>query len=173
MVRAVRRDEGDPVSGNAIIDAAIASELAGLARVVDVPAGPYGYGTDLSCVTDLTADFAEVDPQSRTAVAQAVIRRLITPRGGLIDDPDYGYDVRGLCNRATTPTELRALGDQCRAEARKDDRVQDATVTATYDDGTRELRLTVMLTCEDPALGTFTFTFAVTASGAELMESIR
>jgi hypothetical protein len=158
---------------NETIRAAIAAELATLTkRVADVPAAPLGYGTDLSCVTDVTADAAEVDPMSRQAVAEAITRRLTTPRGGLIDDPDYGFDVRTFCNRGTTPTELRAIGDQCRTEALKDDRVNDATITADYDDAARRLRVSVMLDCVDPRLGTFTLTLAVTPDGEALLETI-
>jgi hypothetical protein len=158
---------------NPAVSAAIAAEMATLTeRVADVPAAPLGYGTDLSCVTDITADAAEVDPFSRQAVAEAVTRRLITPRGGVIDDPDYGFDVRAFCNRGTTPAGLRAIADQCRTEALKDDRVNDATITADYDDAARRLRVTVMLDCVDPRLGTFALTLAVTADGAALLETI-
>ena len=52
-------------------------------------------GTDLYCISDL-------DPAGRTvsgpeALAQAIARRLQTPRGALAaigDDPDYGLDLR-------------------------------------------------------------------------------
>lgn len=158
---------------NSIIDAAIAADLATLTeRVADVPAAPLGYGRDLACVTDITADCAEVDPMSRAAVVQAVLRRLTTPRGKLIDDPDYGFDVRQFANRAATNVELRSIGDQCRGEAVKDDRVFDATITATYDDAARKLTVSVMLDCYDPVLGTFDFTFAVTADGTALLETL-
>lgn len=150
----------------------IAAQISGLAKIVDTPTGALGYGTDLACVTDITETCDEVDPMSRRAVAQAAIRALITPRGGLIDAPDYGFDVRAYCNRATTAAELRAVADQAAAALRKDDRIDDAAVTATYDDRERTLRVTVMLTCADPELGAFTLTFAVTDDGAALLESI-
>lgn len=159
---------------NATIDAEIAAALAELStqRVVDVPVAPFGYGRDLDCVTDITEECAEVDPLSRRAVVQAVLRRLTTPRGALIDDPDYGYDVRSFCNRGTTTLELRAISDQCRGEAMKDDRVTEATVKVTYTDRTRTLTVSVTLDCVDVGLGTFTATFAVTADAAELLETI-
>jgi hypothetical protein len=161
------------MSGNAIIDAAIAAELAALTeRVADVPAPPLGYGTDLSCVTELDNDCAEVDPQSRVAVAQAITRRLTTPRGALIDDPDYGYDVRQFANRGTTQLELRAVADQCRGEAVKDDRVRDAAITAIYDAAERRLTVSAQLDCADPLLGVFSLTFGVDATGAALLETV-
>lgn len=158
---------------NPTYDAAIAAELSTLTREVDVPTGQLGYGTDLSCVLDVTPTLDEVDPMSRVAVAQAVIRSLITPRGAVLDAPDYGLDLRGMLNRGLTNTEIRALADQCRAEARKDDRVEDATVTMTYTDSTKTMDVRVVLQCVDPVLGTFDFVFAVTADGAALIESIR
>ena len=160
---------------NATVDAAVAASLAELAasgRVADVPTAPLGYGRDLSCVADITPDAAEVDPMSETAVVQAVIHRLTTARGTLIDDPDYGIDVRAFCNRASTPLELRAIADQCAGEIAKDDRVLDATVTATFTDATRTLRVSVRLECADPTLGTFDLTFAVDATGQVLLETI-
>lgn len=161
------------MSGNAIIDVAIAAELATLTeRTADVPAAPLGYGTDLSCVTELADDAAEVDPMSRVAVAQAITRRLTTPRGALIDDPDYGFDVRQFANRGTTQLELRAVADQCRGECVKDDRVSAATITAFYDAALRKLTVSVQLDCVDPLLGVFTLTFGVAADGAALLETI-
>lgn len=157
---------------NARLQASIAAQIESLSRVVNVPAGALGYGVDLDCVTDITPTCDEVDPMSRVAVAQAAIRTLITPRGTLIDAPDYGFDVRKHCNRATTAAELRSVADQAAAAVRKDDRVDDATVTALYDDRERRLTVSVRLTCVDPELGTFALTFAVDESGAALLEAI-
>lgn len=62
------------------------------------------YGTDLSCVVDLDAGLAEVT--GNTLLAQALARRLITPRGGLLDDPNYGYDLTQFLNADIGPTDL-------------------------------------------------------------------
>ena len=158
---------------NPIVQAAIDTDLATLTeRLVDVPAEPHGYGRDLSCVTDITSTCDEVDPESARGVAEAVARRYLTPRGGLIDDPDYGLDLRGLCNKGITYTELRALADQAQMEAAKDDRVDHATVSLDYDEIERTLTVNVQLACVDPALGTFGFLLAVEPDGTALLESI-
>lgn len=154
-----------------VVTDAIAADLATLERVVDAPVGELGYGTDLSCVTDVTDDLAEVDPNSTTAIAESLLRRYSTPRGGLPDDPDYGCDVRGFANRGVTVAELRDLGGAARNEARKDDRVEDAEVIATSSQNGSVLAVSGKITPADPALGTFSFTFAVTG-GQALLETI-
>ena len=147
---------------NALVQASIAEQIATLQRVVDAPVAPFGYGTDLSCVTDLAEDLAEVDPTSNQAIAEALIRRLITPRGGLPDDPDYGFDLRGLLNRGVTLAELRAVTGQARSEVRKDDRVADAKVSAAFCLQGSTLSVSVEVTPADVDNDTFSFTFALT-----------
>lgn len=151
---------------NAIVQAALDAQIATLAREVDTPVAPFGYGTDLSCITDLTEDLAEVDPNSTQAIAKALIRRLITPRGALPDDKDYGYDLRGLLNQGTTLAQLRSAGGQARSECRKDDRVSDVQVTASFTLGTSTLSVSIEVTPADPQLDTFSFTFALTDTSA-------
>lgn len=148
---------------NPTFEAAYAAELATMTRVVDAPTGELGYGTDLSCVTDVDAALAEVDPQSPRAVAEAIIRRFITPRGGLIDDDDYGQDVRGHLNRGMTYRDLRALSGALQSEAQKDDRVLAAEVDLRADTRTNVMLVHVTLTLADPSDRTFSFVFAVTS----------
>jgi hypothetical protein len=129
-----------------------------------------GYGTDLSCVTDVTPSVDEVDPRSPTAIGEAVLRRLITPRRGVVDDEGYGFDLRGYCNRGVTETDVRSIAARTRAECKKDDRVSDADVTMTYAD--RRLSVSIIITPEDVRRDDFTLTFWVSADGIELQESI-
>lgn len=153
---------------NTIVSDAIADQLATLTREVDAPVAPLGYGTDLSCVTDLTEDLAEVDPRSNQAIAEALIRRLITPRGSLPDDPDYGYDLRGMLNRGVTLSDLRAVTGQVRSEVRKDDRVADAEVTAAFTPGNSTLSVTIVVTPADVDNDSFSFTFSLTDTSVVL-----
>jgi hypothetical protein len=157
---------------NPAFAASIERQIAELTAVGTVPEEALGYGRDLSCVTDITQDAREVDPQSPLAVAEAVCRRFISPRGCLIEDPDYGLDLRAFCNHGITYIELRSLADQAQLEACKDDRVDSAEVTLDYDDVTKDLRLHVQLTCVDPALGIFSLVFFLPADAAPLLESI-
>jgi hypothetical protein len=146
-------------------------EQIALLSIVDRVAPTFlGYGTDLSCITDVTPNVDEVNPASPTAIGEAVLRRLITPRGGVIDDRGYGFDLRGYCNRGVTNADLRSIGARVRAECKKDDRVSDADVTITYSD--RRLSVTIIVTPEDVTRDDFALTFFVTADGIELQESI-
>lgn len=155
---------------SAIVLSAIAAETALLERLVQVPTEALGYGVDLSCVSDISVTLDEVDPTSTQAIREALLRRLTTPRGGLQDDPDYGFDVRGLCNRGLTQSQLVDLSTQVRNEVTKDDRVDSATVTVTTP-SPNALRLAVVITPVDPSIGIFTLTFAVT-DGEVLAEAL-
>jgi hypothetical protein len=129
-----------------------------------------GYGTDLSCITDVTPTVDEVDPRSPTAIGEAVLRRLITPRRGVVDDEGYGFDLRGYCNRGVTESDVRSIAARARAEAKKDDRVSDADVSMTYAD--RRLSVQIIITPEDVTRDDFSLIFYVTADGIQLQESI-
>lgn len=157
---------------NNTVKDALAADLATMTRVVEVPSGNLGYGRDLSCVVDFASDYSEVDPQSTRALAEALIRRSITPRGALLDDRDYGTDVRGMLHIGVDANRLRMLGGQLRAEYLKDDRVDEATVTvAATDPSARSLRITATIAPADPALADFSFTFAVSDADV-LIETI-
>jgi len=149
---------------------AINEQIALLPIVPRVAPTSLGYGTDLSCITDVTPNVDEVNPVSPTAIGQAVLRRLITPRGGVIDDHGYGFDLRAYCNHGVTNTDLRSIGARVRSECKKDDRVSDADVTMTYLD--RRLSVSILISPEDVARDDFALTFFVTPDGIELQESI-
>lgn len=85
------------------------------------------YGLDLSCVADLDENGAEVD--GITLLAQALLRRLITPRGALIDDPTYGYDLSAVIDEASTPRQQAMIASAIDGELRKDERVLRAVTT--------------------------------------------
>lgn len=141
----------------------IDADIATLTRVVDAPdPNTLGYGTDLSCVTDCTADFAEVDPNSPVGIAEAVVRRLTCPRGANPDDPDYGLFLPGYCNRASTLRDLQDLNGQISNELRKDDRIDDLTITISQSPADRSLSVSVLITPADPQLTQFSLTFSVT-----------
>lgn len=140
---------------------AINASIAELARVVPTPVEPFGYGRDLSCVLDVAEDLAEVDPFSRVAIGQACLRRLITARGSLPDDRDYGLDVRAYQNRGTDANVLRDLGGRIRLELLKDDRVQDAGVTLTML-AVNSMRIAIAITAADAQLDPIDLTFAIT-----------
>jgi hypothetical protein len=153
-----------------IVHDTIAAELALLERIEPTPLAPFGYGQDLDCTTDIDQDLLEVDPSSKTALAQALLRRLSCPRGRLPDDADYGFDLRGMLNRGTDANALRDLAGQIKGEVLKDDRIDGADVTTTYTAQTETLDVTLWVVAVDPALGEFSLTFAVQAGELMLKE---
>lgn len=153
---------------NTTVASWMATEMASLERVVDPPTGNLGYGSDLWCILDLLPNVAEVDPNSYTAIGQAVLRRLVTARGTLPDDPHYGIDVRGMLNRGIPVQQLRDLQGQIRSEVMKDDRIADALVSVTMPEQ-RALTVVVTITPEVPNLVPFDLTLAITPETVELV----
>lgn len=97
-------------------------------------------GSDIAGVFDIDPALSVVT--GRTALAQAVLRRLTTPRGGLIGSPTYGYDVAALIGSTVPPSivEQRVL-EQCLLE----EEIVDARCTVTLVAGV----LTVTLALQD------------------------
>lgn len=121
-----------------------------------------GLGTDLSCVQDMDAAGAEVS--GRTCLAQAIARRLSTPRGRLIYDPNYGYDLTGEINDDVSPADIARITSNVNAECLKDERVVSTTVTATFANST--LVVTIVLT---DGQGPFVLVLAVTSVSVSLL----
>ncbi|AKF06084.1 GPW/gp25 family protein [Sandaracinus amylolyticus] len=151
---------------------AIAAELALLERELPTPAAPFGYGADLSCASDLTPTMESVDPFSTRAIAEAAARRLDTPRGSLVDDPDYGLDLRSYLNRGTTAADINTLADRVRTEVAKDDRIARVRVVVTPSADGSELRVALQIQPVDANAGPFSLTLAVTSAGV-LIEELR
>lgn len=102
----------------------IATSLPGNANVA-LPA----YGHDLSCTTDLDPAMVEVD--GLVGLSQSLFRRIITPRGTLIDDPNYGFDLTQFLNDDLGPQDVSRIGTQVDAEYLKDERVYQSSTTIT------------------------------------------
>lgn len=126
------------------------------------------FGTDIA-----TPGLMDLDPYFTFAtgpegLGEALGRRLVTPRGSLEGDASYGYDVRvHLNDDAPSPT---AIALSVADELVKDERVQSATATVTFDQLAGLLRIVAdVLT----ALGPFRLTLDVSAvSVAVLMEAV-
>lgn len=155
---------------NATVQSAIDEGLAVLTPLVRAPVAPLGYGSDLSCAEDLTETMEELAGDNVLVLGQALLRRLDTPRGSLVDDQDLGLDVRGYLNSGTTDRELRALEGAIGIEWRKDDRVRVADVTAALADDGSEMTIRGRVTPADPTKAPFTITLAATDLGVLLKE---
>ncbi|HEX2863994.1 MAG TPA: hypothetical protein VHN99_05465 [Deinococcales bacterium] len=103
-----------------------------------------GYGTDLTALPDLNFG-TTTGPEN---LRHAILRRLTTPRGGLITDETYGLDVRAWQNEGMTEEQQFELVTLVAAECEKDPRVLSAVATWTTGDSTSGL-LKVTLTTTD------------------------
>ena len=124
------------------------------------------FGTDFSCVADCADDFGLAT--GRTVVAQAIARRFMTPRGRLIGDANYGFDLTGYVNDDLSSADLSRIASGCEAEAVKDERVISASVTVTL-----SVAGLLLVTCVlDTAAGPFTLVLSVTAVTVEVLKVV-
>lgn len=65
----------------------------------------------------------------RVCLAQALVRRLTTPRGRLIDDANYGFDLRSYLDDDLGVGDLARVRAGIDAECLKDERVSAASST--------------------------------------------
>ena len=125
------------------------------------------FGTDLSCdASDLTGVDAMVS--GNAIVAQALVRRIVTPRGGVIDDPDYGYDVTAPLDSIGDQRSLARTLAMMDAEFRKDERVAYSQTIGKLSGPLAGQTLTTTTTIQT-AQGTFTMTTAITNVTATLL----
>jgi phage baseplate assembly protein W len=94
------------------------------------------------------------------AVSEAIYRRLITPRGRLIGDPDYGLGLVSSVFESidATPTAIAVLKSAVATECQKDERVFSIEVEGSFVQGA----LTLTITGESSE-GPFALTLPVSA----------
>ena len=122
------------------------------------------YGVDVDCVTDIDKGFALVT--GFKAVAQALARRLQTPRGGLFYDLDYGTDVRDLVEEGLTAREIAEWQAAIAQECEKDERVEHADATIALDAAASTATIKVRV---ETSAGPFQFVLAVSALTVALL----
>jgi|SRR5215469_119880 len=125
---------------------------------------PALFGITISCVSD-------IDPLGRLitgfqVLTEALLRRLSTPRGRLLDDPDYGYDLTDEINDDLTTADIAAIAGRIDAELVKDPRVVSSTTSATFINGI--LNTTSALVT---SVGPFTLYLAVSAVTVTLLDA--
>lgn len=152
-----------------IVKAGIAAELALLSQLVDFPSAPFGYGTDVSCDSDVDPLVRDVNGFTTLALAEAIVRRLDTPRGSLPDDKNYGISVPSYLNSGRTAQGIRQLAGQIRAEVLLDDRVQSLTVRVAPNSVGSDLRIELLVEPIDALLGAGSFTLTLSASDVGLV----
>lgn len=125
------------------------------------------FGSDISTFPDLDP---LLEPQSgRRVLLESIARRMSTPRGGLWWAPSYGSDLGAVLDEAVDPARLRSAANALQQQLTGDERIQSASVEATYVAATRSLRIVVSIVDAD---GPFTRVFSLDQNRvAQLMEA--
>lgn len=116
--------------GSVLLDALSVLE-AELIPATGASTADLGYGSDLYCDGDATDDFRELPGTDSTLVVQAILRRITTPRGTLLDDSGYGDDVSRMLHQGMTMADKKSAADMLSAEVLDDDRVASCSVELT------------------------------------------
>jgi hypothetical protein len=103
-------------------------------------------------------------------VAQALYRRLITPRGTLFYDTAYGFDLSEFVGEVGPELAAAAMPGRIRNELLKDDRVSsvDASVEVVTEGAETTLVVSITATLADSG-ETFTLTLGVSSVTTELL----
>lgn len=154
---------------NALLSARIAAGVAELSRVVDVPMEPFGFGSDLSCSTDLDPR-VELSGDDPRVVLEAVARSLQCPTGGLVDDRAYGYDIVGALNRGLTADLIREIGGRVKVQVLADDRVGTCGVVVRPTPTGSAITIEIRGTLADSSRTSFALVLAAGTSAVLLQE---
>ena len=114
----------------------------------------------------------DIDPTGRLvngplAVAQAIARRLITTRGTLFYDPEYGFNLRDFLNETVEEGQtIFQIESGIETECLKDERVESADAAAEYIESASRLRVTARLVLAE---GPFELVLIVDAVTLEIL----
>lgn len=128
--------------------------------------------TRLVTAVQPTLDMAEVS--ERTCLIEALIRRITTPRGTLIDvvipstTANYGTAIDDFLNDDIDARGLAQIGAAVDAELKKDERVVRSSTAATLVGAGAAATLILTITVVDGA-GPFQLVLAVTAETVQLL----
>ena len=89
------------------------------------------YGRDLTCTDDFTPSFGM--STGRRLLAEACLRRLITPLGSLRRHPLYGYDVREEINNDLSRADIARISSGVSVQLQRDTRIVSCSCVATLD----------------------------------------
>ncbi len=121
-------------------------------------------GTDIATPGGLDLDPSFALAYGYRALGEALARRIETRRGSLIDDPQYGTDVRARINDNLDARGLAEIAIAIVNEWQKDERVFLARVTCTLAAGVLRIVGTVQT-----ATGTFRLVLSVDAVTVTLL----
>jgi len=133
----------------------------------------HALASDIGGVTSI--DYALSTVSGRQALAEAILRRLTTRRGGLFYAPSYGYAIVEIIGSSVSASEIeQRVVEQCLLE----EEVEDATCTATFTDagGTRSVAIDIKATDAkgpfDLTLNASELTISALLEGTELFNEV-
>lgn len=124
------------------------------------------FGSDVSTFPDLDPGFSSMT--GARVLAEAMARRFTTPRGSLVGSPTYGVDVREWLNESMTRARLTEWARALEQEAEKDERIESAEVSLSYDSAAMALRISALLEAADR---TFALVLVVTAVSLTILDA--
>lgn len=125
------------------------------------------YGQDWSCTNDVDPGGLEVS--GVLILAQALYRRIITPRGALIYDPNYGFDIRQYLNADVAQGDVARIAFNVDTEFRKDQRVLRSASNVTF---TAQGGLLTLFSSVTPlAQNSFSLVVVATAVTVQLLQA--
>lgn len=120
------------------------------------------FGTDFAAIPDFDGQTLKREYDN---LAEALARRLITPRGALWYAPQYGTDLRVYLGEVLDDAVTYEIERLATLEVEKDERVESAEVRVTQA-GRDGLRLSILARTR---LGPFRFVLHVTQVSAEVL----
>lgn len=127
------------------------------------------FGKEVSCTTSLRTGRYVTGAR---LVAEALYRRLTTPRGtlrGAEEESNYGLDLAALVGTVRTNSDIASLPGQIEAEIRKDDRVETVTVSVLETSTSAALRTFSISFAVETGAGPFTLVLGASAVTIELL----
>jgi hypothetical protein len=123
------------------------------------------YGTDLDCTSDINPALVLVS--GRKCLGQALYRRLISTRGCLLDDPNYGTDVTQFILDDIAPDDVIRVAHAIDAEMIKDPRVVASSTVGEFRPA-GDLQMTVTIT---DGAGPFALVLGVSAVTVTILQA--
>jgi len=131
------------------------------------PSSELGFGSDLWCELDLDPMMRELDADDPLLVAQNALRLITIERGTYPDDPDIGTNLFSWLRRPTDARFKTALEGAISAEIRRDERVEELSVTVSPSPTLDSASVVIHGTC---AKGPFRLALSLSKDGVVLRE---
>jgi len=156
---------------NSTVETALAAMIADLEVTSSIPSASLGYGSDISCATDIDPQWVEIS-DTALIIAEHCVRRIDTPNG-LPDVDEWGISITDYCNRPTTQKELFELEGQIISELIEDDRIDELRASVEVSSDFRTLTVNIRIVPFDPLVGDFAMILSVTDTGVIIQEITR